>query len=168
MPATSPSPAYLRALAGNARYAAAFDRQELTARPSLGLAVLTCMDTRLVIEDILRLRPGEAHIVRNAGGLATDDALRSLVLSHHLLGMHEILVMEHTECGQLTFEEAELRGRLVEATGHDADLVLLPFRDLEANLQAQVERIRTYPWLGGVPVHGLIYDVRTGQLREVA
>lgn len=162
------SPVYRGVMAASERFAADFDRAGLAARPSLGLAVLTCMDARLAVEEILGLRPGEAHVIRNAGGLATDDALRSLVLSHHLLATREVLVVEHTECGQLSFDESELRGRLVETTGEDTDTALLPFADLEANLRAQVALVRGHPWLAGVPVHGLIYDVQTGRLREAA
>jgi carbonic anhydrase len=125
------------------------------------------MDARIQVEEILGLDPGEAHCIRNAGGLATDDALRSLVLSHHLLGTDEILVIEHTACGQLSFNDDDLRRRLVEATGQDGGLAFLGFSDLEANLWAQVERIRAHPWLADVAVTGLIYDVRTGRLHEV-
>lgn len=154
-------------LAANERFAAGFDRSTLSSRPSRRLVVLTCMDARIAVEDILGLRPGEAHCIRNAGGLATDDALRSLILSHHLLGTEDVLVIEHTECGQLSLDEPELRRRLVEATGQDVELALLPIADLEANLRVQVERIRAQPWLADVAVQGLIYDVRTGRLREV-
>ena len=162
------TPEYARALAENARYAATFDRPNLELPPSRRLAVLACMDARLTVEEVLGLRTGEAHIIRNAGGLATDDALRSLVISQHLLGTEEVIVIEHTGCGMLTFTDEPVQKQIAEAQGAEADLPLLAFGDLEANLRAQVERIRSHPWVKDVPVHGLVYEVETGQLREVA
>src|SRR5712671_6793277 len=106
MNASATQPAQLsRALADNALYAAQFDRSSLPLPPGRKLAVLACMDARLTVEDALGLRIGDAHIIRNAGGLATDDAIRSLVISQHLLGTEEVIVVEHTGCGMLTFED---------------------------------------------------------------
>ena len=158
---------YARALAENERYAAQFDRSGLALPPSRKLAVLACMDARLTVEDVLGLRTGDAHIIRNAGGLATDDAIRSLVISQHLLGTEEVVVIEHTGCGMLTFRDDEVRRRLAAETGVDSDLPFHAFPDLESNLRAQVERIQTHPWTKEVPVHGVIYEVETGRLREV-
>ncbi len=158
---------YERALAENPRYVARFDRSGLPARPARRLAVLACMDARLTVEDILGLRAGDAHVIRNAGGLATDDAIRSLVLSQHLLGSEEVIVIEHTGCGMLTFRDDELRAELAARTGRDSDLPLHAFTDLEANLRKQVARIKAHPWTKDVPVHGLIYEVETGRLRAV-
>jgi carbonic anhydrase len=149
-----------RALAENARYAASFDRPNLELPPARKLAVLACMDARLTVEDVLGLRTGDAHIIRNAGGLATDDAIRSLVISQRLLGTEEVLVVEHTGCGMLTFEDAPVQAIV--------DLPLYAFPDLEANLVAQVARIRAHPWTKDVPVTGVIYEVETGRLRQVA
>ena len=164
-----PAPETERALAENERYAATFDRPHLALPPARRLAVLACMDARLTVEQVLGLRTGEAHIIRNAGGLATDDAIRSLVISQHLLGTQEVLVIEHTGCGMLTFEDAPVHASLVEATGVDVDLPLHPFGDLEANVVAQVERIRSHPWIRkDVPVTGVVYEVETGRLRRVA
>jgi len=157
-----------RALAENARYAATFDRPNLELPPSRKLAVLACMDARLTVEEVLGLRTGEAHIIRNAGGLATDDAIRSLVISQQLLGTEEVLVIEHTGCGMLTFEDEPVRASIAEATGREVDLPLHAFPDLEANLLAQVERIRSHPWIKDVPVTGVVYEVETGRLRQVA
>lgn len=168
MSVDAPTAELERALAENARYAATFDRPNLELPPSRRLAVLACMDARLTVEDVLGLRTGEAHIIRNAGGLATDDAIRSLVISQHLLGTEEIVVIEHTGCGMLTFEDEPTRRRIAAAQGADAELPLLPFPDLEANLRAQVERIRSHPWVKDVPVHGLVYEVESGRLRPVA
>ena len=157
-----------RALAENARYVAQFDRSDLPLPPGRRLAVLACMDARLTVEDVLGLQTGDAHIIRNAGGLATDDAIRSIVISQHLLGTEEVIVIEHTGCGMLTFDEAVVRASIAESTGADVDLPLHAFPDLEANLKAQVERIRSHPWVKPVPVSGLVYEVETGRLREVA
>lgn len=168
MATTSPAPELDRALAENSRYAAQFDRSDLPLPPGRRLAVLACMDARLTVEDVLGLRTGDAHIIRNAGGLATDDAIRSLVISQHLLGTEEVIVIEHTGCGMLTFEDAPVRESIARATGMDVDLPLHAFPDLESNLKAQVERIRAHPWVKPVPVSGLVYEVETGRLRRVA
>jgi carbonic anhydrase len=162
------APETQRALAENARYAATFDRPNLELPPSRKLAVLACMDARLTVEDVLGLRTGEAHIIRNAGGLATDDAIRSLVISQHLLGTQEVVVIEHTGCGMLTFEDEPVRETIAREQGSDADLHLLPFADLDTNVREQVDRIRSHPWIRDVPVTGLVYEVESGRLREVA
>jgi carbonic anhydrase len=157
-----------RALADNARYAAQFDRSNLPLLPGRKLAVLACMDARLTVEDALGLRTGDAHIIRNAGGLATDDAIRSIVISQHLLGTEEVIVVEHTGCGMLTFEDQAVRDRIASETGQIVDLPLHPFSDLEANLRAQIDRIRSHPWVKDVPVSGVVYDVESGRLRQIA
>ncbi|HET9456605.1 MAG TPA: carbonic anhydrase [Candidatus Limnocylindrales bacterium] len=169
MPASSPHPAELdRVLAENRRYAAQFDRSTLPLPPGRKVAVLACMDARLTVEDALGLRTGDAHIIRNAGGLATDDAIRSLVISQHLLGTQEVIVVEHTGCGMLTFEDEPVRERIAGETGVDVDLPLRSFADLEANVRDQVARIRAHPWIKEVPVSGVVFEVETGRLRHVA
>jgi carbonic anhydrase len=164
----APAPQLARALAENDRYAAQFDRSSLPLPPGRKLAVLACMDARLTVEDALGLRTGDAHIIRNAGGLATEDAIRSLVISQHLLGTEEVIVVEHTGCGMLTFEDEPVREQIAETTGETVDLPLRPFANLEANLRAQVERIRSHPWVKDVPVSGLVYEVESGRLRQIA
>lgn len=159
---------YARALTENARYSAQFDRSALPMPPGRKLAVLACMDARLTVEDVLGLRTGDAHVIRNAGGLASDDAIRSLVISQHLLGTEEILVIEHTDCGMLTFDDDAVRDELAEKTGSVVDLPLFSFLDLADNLRVQVDRIRAHPWIADVPVHGLIFEVQSGRLRAVA
>jgi carbonic anhydrase len=156
-----------RILAENERYVEAFDRSALTAAPLSGLAVLACMDSRLDVEEALGLRTGDAHIIRNAGGLATDDAIRSLIVSQHVLGTDEIVVIQHTECGLLGIDEEALRERLGRETGRALDVRFGAFSDLEANVRRTVDRLRTHAWLRRGPVHGLIFDVATGRLREV-
>jgi carbonic anhydrase len=168
MATQTPTAEYARVLAANESYAAQFDRSSLPLPPGRKLAVLACMDARLTVEDVLGLHTGDAHIIRNAGGLATDDAIRSLVISQQLLGTGEVLVIEHTGCGMLTFQDADVHRQLVQQTGADVDLPFHAFPDLDSNLREQVRRIREHPWIKDVPVHGLVYDVETGRLREVA
>ncbi len=156
-----------RVLAENERYTEAFDRSALTAAPLRGLAVLACMDARLDVEEALGLRTGDAHIIRNAGGLATDDAIRSLIVSHQLLGTEEVLVIGHTRCGLLGADENALRSRLIEATGQDLGLDFGSFNDLETSVRASVERLRAHPWLNPMRVHGLVFEVATGRLHKV-
>ena len=159
---------YDRLLAENERWVAAFDRSRLAGPPTLRLAVIACMDARITVEDMLGLRSGDAHIIRNAGGLATEDALRSLVISQRLLGTEEVLVIQHTRCGMLTFREDVVRERLARETGAELELPLLAFDDLAASLRRQVATIRAHPWLKtNAPVHGLVYDVETGRLSPV-
>jgi carbonic anhydrase len=164
----SSSPEYDRAMVENARYAAEFEHAALPLPPSRKLAVLACMDARLTVEAVLGLRTGDAHIIRNAGGLATDDAIRSLVISQQLLGTEEVIVIGHTGCGMLTFRDEDVQQDLAALTGSAVDLPLHAFDSLEDNLRSQVERIRAHPWTKDVPVHGLVYEVESGRLREVA
>ena len=160
-----------RILAENQRHAGRLDRSKLPlpppAPPGRKLAVIACMDARLTVEDVLGLRTGDAHIIRNAGGLATDDAIRSLVISQHLLGTEEVIVVEHTGCGMLTFEDDAVRQQIAAETGTILDIPFHSFPDLESNLRAQVERIRSHPWVRNVPVSGLIYEVESGRLHQV-
>jgi carbonic anhydrase len=160
-----------RALSENARYAEAFDRSRLTAAPLAGLAIVTCMDARIDVEDMLGLRAGDAHILRNAGGHATDDMIRSLIVSQQLLGTNEIIVIGHNKCGLHGADEADLRTRAARQSGTDPDDVEYTFEafpDLNANVTVQVERLRADPYVGHVPIHGFVYDVDTGRLYEVA
>jgi carbonic anhydrase len=162
---------YARLLAENQRYTEAFDRSALTALPLSRLAVLTCMDGRLDIEEALGLRTGDAHVLRNAGGIVTEDVLRSLLISQHLVGTREVVVIEHTGCALVGVNETALRAQIATAAGTTADAVQIgfgSFDDVEANVRRQVDILRTHPWLRDVPVHGLVFDVRTGRLHEVA
>lgn len=154
-----------RVLIENARYAAQFDRSSLPPLPARRIAVLTCMDARLSVEDALGLRTGDAHIIRNAGGLATDDAIRSLVISQHLLGTEEIIVIAHTGCGMLTFQDEPVRDRIARDQGVSVDMPLRSFPELESNLLEQVRTLRAHPWVKNVPIHAAIYEVETGRLR---
>jgi carbonic anhydrase len=157
-----------RILEENARYAEAFDRSALTAAPLTGLAIVTCMDARIDVEDALGLRVGDAHIIRNAGALASADAIRSLVVSQQLLGTREILVIAHTKCGLHGADESELADRVAASTGHAVDLAFGAFDDVEEMIREQVRILRGHPALLQVPVRGLLYDVATGRLQDIS
>lgn len=162
---------YARLLSENERYTEAFDRSALTAAPLSGLVIVACMDARLDVEEALGLRTGDAHIIRNAGGLVTDDVIRSLIVSMELLGTNEIVVIEHTRCGLHGADEPALRARVASTAGVEADDIPIEFgafHDLEANLRAQVAILREHQLIRRVPVHGLLFDVATGRLTEVA
>jgi carbonic anhydrase len=153
----------------NHRYAESFSLGHLPMPPSRKVAVLACMDARLNVPKILGLETGDAHIIRNAGGEASDDALRSLIISSRLLGTRSFLVLNHTDCGMLTFRDEDLRRQLKEATGQDAaHLQFHAFSELGEHVRAQVRRIRENPFLPeDIEVRGFVYDVKTGRLREV-
>jgi carbonic anhydrase len=127
------------------------------------------MDARLAIDAMLGLKPGDAHIIRNAGGLVTEDALRSLILSHYVLGTQEFMVVNHTDCGMLAVREEELRERLRRANGADSATPgsFGAFHNLEENVQGQILKIKSHPWTRHVPVRGFVYDVHSGKLKEV-
>ncbi len=151
-------------------YARDFKLGDLPMTPARKLAILACMDARLTVEQVCGLKTGDAHIIRNAGGIATEDALRSLIISHHLLGTQEFIVINHTDCGMLTFKDEALRKQLEEKTGARPDELahFHAFDDLEENVRVQVERIKSHPWVPRhIPVRGFVYDVKTGRLHEV-
>ena len=154
----------------NKQYAAEFTKGDLPMPPGRRFAVVTCMDARLDPAKFLGLEEGDAHVIRNAGGLVTDDALRSLVISHWLLGTQEAVVVAHEDCGMLTFSNDDLRAKLAEETGEDASGVdFHPFPDLDESVRASVRRIRDYSLLpDSFGATGFVYDVHTGALREVA
>jgi carbonic anhydrase len=158
---------YRRILAENRRYIEAFDRSALTAVPLSRLAIIACMDARMDVEEALGLRTGDAHVIRNAGGLATDDAIRSLIVSQERLGTDEVLVIGHTGCGLEGADEAEMRSHLEARTGQRLDIAFGSFAEVQASVRLQVERLRAHPWVRPVPIHGLIFDVATGGLTEV-
>src|SRR3954447_19268424 len=149
----------------NRRYSQTFTKSDLPMPPGRRFAVVTCMDARLDPAKFLGLEEGDAHVVRNAGGIVTDDALRSLVISHHLLGTQEAVVIGHTDCGMLTFQDSELRERL----GPDADGVdFHAFPDLEARVSESVAAIRDSAFLpDSFGAAGYVYDVRSGALQQV-
>jgi carbonic anhydrase len=156
-------------LAHNEKYAERFDLGHLQTPPVRKLVILTCMDSRMDLEQLLGLRVGDAHMIRNAGGLATDDVVRSLILSTHLLGTRSIAIIQHTECGLMSITDEEFRWRLSTSTGKDAShLHFHAFRDLDQNVCEQVARVRRDPFLPKqIKVRGFVYDVKRGKLREV-
>ncbi|HCF99414.1 MAG TPA: carbonate dehydratase [Chloroflexi bacterium] len=156
-------------LAANRQYADDFDRGDLPMPPARHLAVVTCMDARLHPEKFLGLDVGDAHMIRNAGGRVSDDALRSLVISSRLLGTNEYVVIHHTDCGMLTFTNDDLRQKIKHEAGADASGIdFLPFSDLEQSVRDDMKRIKEDAFVPkGTPVRGFVYDVRTGRLTEV-
>ncbi len=151
------------------RYAADFDKGELALPPSRGVAVLSCMDARLIPTRVLGLNEGEAHVIRNAGGVVDDDAIRSLAISQNLLGTEEIILIHHTDCGMLTFTDDELADKLESETGQRPSWTAHAFSDLDGDLRAGIERIRKDPHIPNTDsVRGFVYEVETGRLREVA
>ena len=156
-------------LAANEQYAANFTKGDLPMPPARHVAVLTCMDARLIPAKFLGLQEGDAHVIRNAGGRASGDAIRSLVISSELLGTREFLVIHHTDYGMLTFTNDELRQKLRNDLGADASRIdFLPFSDLDESVRQDVATIRSSPLIpDDIPVTGFVYDVRTGKLREV-
>jgi carbonic anhydrase len=153
----------------NKKYAEGFTGGNLPAHPSKKTAVVSCMDARISINDVLGLKVGEAHVIRNAGGLVTDDVLRSLIISHELLGTERIIIINHTECGMATFKDEDLQKRISEKYKSDAsDIKFHSFGDIEENVKNQIKKIRSSPFLSDIiSVLGFIYDVRSGKIREV-
>jgi carbonic anhydrase len=157
-------------LAANEAYASDFTKGDLPAPPARRFVIVTCMDARLDPAKFLGLEEGDAHVIRNAGGLVTDDALRSLVISHWLLGTQEAYVIGHSGCGMLTFTNDDLRRKLADEAGADASEVdFQPFSDLDESVRASVRKIAESPLLpDSFEARGYVYDVGSGRLREVA
>ncbi|MGH3899679.1 MAG: beta-class carbonic anhydrase [Pseudonocardiaceae bacterium] len=141
---------------------------ELPPPPSLHVAVVACMDARINPVELLGLQPGEAHVIRNAGGVVTDDVIRSLAVSQRELGTTEVMLLHHTGCGMVTFTDEEFRSKLEEATGLRPPWAVETFRDTEADVRQSVERIRRSPYLTNTTaVRGFVVNVVTGDLAEV-
>jgi len=153
----------------NEKFAAGFDQGGLPMPPARKVAVLACMDARLHPSKFLGLEIGDAHVIRNAGGRASDDAIRSLIISQRLLGTKEVLVIHHTDCGMLTFSNDQLREKLKAETGNDASKIdFLPFPELDRSVRDDVKRIKESPFVDkDVAVTGFVYDVHTGRLRRI-
>jgi carbonic anhydrase len=136
--------------------------------PRMRLAIVTCMDARIDVTQAFGLRPGEAHVLRNAGGLVTDDVLRSLVLSQRLLGTIEIMVVQHTECGVQGLRDADMAGRLAAQSGEPVPFSFGGFADLEESVRASLARVCDCPWLVTTDlVRGYVYEIDSGKLRQV-
>ena len=157
-------------LKSNEEFVRNFTLGDLAVRPRRRLAVLACMDSRILFERCLGLHPGDAHMIRNAGGIATEDALRSLIVSHHLLDTQEFVIINHTDCGLLRVKEYELRSQLTNKMGtiSSEPSNFYAFDNVEENVREQIRRVKTHPWIPkDIPVRGFVYDVKTGKLSEV-
>ncbi len=156
-------------LKNNEAYAQAYDKGELPMPPSKPVAVVACMDARLHIPAMLGIEEGDIHVIRNAGGVVTDDVLRSLVISQRLLGTREIVLIHHTDCGMLTFRDDELREAIQEEVGIKPDFPMESFSDLEEDVRQSIRRIQASPFIPHADnVRGFIFEVETGRLREVS
>ncbi len=153
----------------NEKYVKSYGYSHLKPNPLKKIAVLACMDARLLIEDILGLKIGEANVIRNAGGIATEDAIRSLIVSHELLGTEEFFVINHTDCGMQKFSDENIRNNIKQKYHKDtSELQFYTFDDLEENVREQVEKIKTNPFIPkNIPVYGCIYDTKTGRLKRI-
>jgi carbonic anhydrase len=150
------------------QYAASFDKGELPLPPAKKIAVLACMDARLVPHKLLGLEEGDAHVIRNAGGVVTDDEIRSLAISQRLLGTEEILLIHHTDCGMLTFTDDDFKRSVQDDVGIKPEWAAEAFDDLDTDVRQSIARIKASPFIPRKDsVRGFVYEVETGRLREV-
>lgn len=151
----------------NQNYTSQFTKGDLALPPQRKVAVVVCMDARIDPAKALGLEEGDAHVIRNAGG-RVSDALRSIIISQRLLGTREIVVIHHTDCGMLTFDDSALRDQLRRETGEPVDhFAFLPFNDLELSVKDDVKFLKTHKLILDVPISGYIYDVKTGKINKV-
>jgi carbonic anhydrase len=150
-------------------YATSFDKGELRMPPARQVAVLACMDARLIPSRLLGLQEGDAHVIRNAGGVVTDDAIRSLAISQRLLGTREIVLIHHTDCGMLTFSDDDFKRSIQDETGIKPEWAAEAFTDLDEDVRQSLARIQASPFIPHKDsVRGFVYHVENGQLREVS
>jgi carbonic anhydrase len=155
-------------LANAEQYAATFDKGDLPLPPARNIAILACMDARLNPYGLLGLSEGDAHVIRNAGGVVTDDEIRSLAISQRLLGTKEIILIHHTDCGMLTFTDDEFKNSIQEEVGIKPEWAAEAFSDLDTDVRQSLARIQASPFIPVKDnVRGFVYDVHTGTLREV-
>jgi carbonic anhydrase len=155
-------------LENNEAFTQGFDKGDLPLPPAKKIAIVACMDARLNPYPILGLQLGDAHVIRNAGGVITEDEIRSLAISQHLLGTEEIMLIHHTDCGMLTFNDEEFKQRLEQETGQGPDWDARSFPDLEADVRDSIRHIKESPFIPRTDnVRGFVYEVETGKLREV-
>src|SRR5215210_5655551 len=155
-------------LKNNEEYASGFDKGELPSRPAGGVAIVLCMDARIVASKILGLQEGDAHVIRNAGGVVTDDTIRSLAISQRLLGTQEIVLIHHTGCGMLTFTDDEFKRSVQEDTGIKPEWAAEAFPDLDEDVRQSIARVLASPFIPNKDsIRGFVYEVETGRLREV-
>jgi carbonic anhydrase len=153
----------------NEDYVEQFAKDSLPMPPAKRLAVVICMDARLETGVLLKLVEGDAHVIRNAGGVVTDDVIRSLTISQRLLGTREIMLVHHTDCGMLTFTDAQLKQQILDDTGLKPPFAMETFEDLDADVRQSMARINASPYIPHKDeVRGFVYDVESGHLREVS
>ncbi len=156
-------------LTNNSHYAASFDKAELPLPPALKTAVVACMDARLDVHALLGIGEGDAHVIRNAGGVVSDDAIRSLAISQRLLGTEEIILIHHTDCGMLTFHDDDFKAAIEADTGIRPPWAAEAFGDLDADVRQSIARVKASPFVPHTDqVRGFVYEVETGRLREVS
>jgi carbonic anhydrase len=156
-------------LANNENYVASFDKGDLPLPPAKKVAVIACMDARLSVYGMLGLTEGDAHVIRNAGGVVTDDEIRSLAISQRLLGTEEIILIHHTDCGMLTFTDDEFKAAIEKDTGIKPAWAAEAFPDLDADVRQSIARIKASPFIPHTDsVRGFVYEVESGRLREVS
>ncbi|MYH67902.1 MAG: carbonic anhydrase [Dehalococcoidia bacterium] len=156
-------------LKSNAGYAASFDAGDAPVPPALGLAVIACMDARLDTHALLGIGVGDAHVIRNAGGVVTDDAIRSLTISQRLLGTTSIMLIHHTDCGMLTFRDDDVKDAIEAETGIRPSFAMEAFPDLDGDVRQSIARIKASPFVPNKDdIRGFVYDCATGKLSEVA
>jgi carbonic anhydrase len=154
-------------LANNSGYAAGFDKGSLPLPPSKKVAVLACMDARLDPAKVLGLSEGDAHVIRNAGGVASEDALRSLVISQRLLGTEEIILIHHTDCGMVTFNDDDVKDQILAETGLRPSFALEAFPKADEDVRQTAARIQANPFVAHKNIRGFVYEVESGRLREI-
>jgi carbonic anhydrase len=156
-------------LTNNEAYAGSFDKGSLPMPPGKKVAVVACMDARLDPAGALGLQEGDAHVIRNAGGVVTDDAIRSLAISQRLLGTEEIILIHHTDCGMLTFTDDDFKRSIEEDTGIRPEWAAEAFSDLDGDVRQSIARIKASPFVPRKDaIRGFVYEVETGRLREVS
>ena len=156
-------------LKNNAKYAEGFDKADLPLPPALNMAVVACMDARLDTHKLLGIQEGDAHVIRNAGGVVTDDVLRSLVISQRLLGTREVVLIHHTDCGMLTFRDDDVKDAILADTGLRPAFAMEAFGNLEGDVRQSIARIKASPFVPAKDqIRGFVYDCATGLLNELS
>ena len=156
-------------LKNNAQYAEGFDKADLPLPPALNMAVVACMDARLDTHKLLGIQEGDAHVIRNAGGVVTDDVIRSLVISQRLLGTREVVLIHHTDCGMLTFRDDDVKDAILADTGLRPSFAMEAFGNLEGDVRQSIARIKANPFVPAKDqIRGFVYDCATGLLNEVS
>ena len=156
-------------LKNNAQYAESFDKADLPLPPALNMAVVACMDARLDTHKLLGIQEGDAHVIRNAGGVVTDDVIRSLVISQRLLGTTEVVLIHHTDCGMLTFRDDDVKDAIQSDTGLRPSFAMEAFGSLEGDVRQSISRIKASPFVPAKDrIRGFVYDCASGRLNEIS